>query len=64
LPEPEKRGGDSCGDWTSNSASTLGMRATLLAAGSLDLAGTEISPWQVGTSGACNSPTRVWCIED
>jgi hypothetical protein len=56
--------GQSCNDWTSDSASVSGMRATVLAAGSLDVAGTEISPFQVGTSGACNSPTRVWCIED
>jgi hypothetical protein len=55
---------DSCSDWTSNSATVFGLRATVLAAGSLDVAGTEISPFQVGTSGACNSPTRVWCIED
>jgi len=53
-----------CVNWTSNLGTRTGLRATLLPAASLGGAATRVSPWQVGSSGTCDVPARIWCVED
>jgi len=57
-------GASNCNGWTSNLAAQTGMRATLLTGISFGAAGTNVSPWQVGTTGTCDTAARVWCAED